>query len=289
MSFLARTVLLTAVAAALSIAVASPLLQGEDDLGAAVEKALAAGDEPGAEALLKGRPYEVIFVVDGNLEGWLANEEKPAEQRDPKAAEMLERAVKIAALADRALGVKAYSRYANAWKGWSAAQRLQFREGQQLYGQARAAQKEKKYAEAAEFFQKSLAKAEPLDDLWGMAQAHQALGDLAMGEKKFDVAVAEHEKALELWSALRHVSMLRSCRALGQACEQLGKLDAAKQHLEQMLASAAEAGRADAKTTGPVHTDLARICRALGDEAAAKDHEEKAAAAAAATEPKSGN
>ena len=103
------------------------------------------------ERLLRGRPYEVIGLVDGYLEGWLASQENPGAPAEPGAkapARMLELAQDAAKRADATFKTDAYSRYANAWKGWSAEQRLQFREGQKQYGLGREAMRAKKLDEA---------------------------------------------------------------------------------------------------------------------------------------------
>jgi tetratricopeptide (TPR) repeat protein len=246
------------------------------------ERLLAAKGDAEIERLLRGRPYEVIGLVDGYLEGWLASQENPGAPAEPGAkapARMLELAQDAAKRADATFKTDAYSRYANAWKAWSAEQRLQFREGQKQYGLGREAMRAKKLDEAKAAFAASLKLADPLGDLWGIAQAEQSLGDVAAGAaagaadaaaKKtlLDEAIAHHKRGAQVFGELRHPGVLRSLRALGNLHEQAGDLKAARFALERMMDVAAEAQRLD--NTGPVKKDLARLCRALGDEDAAK-------------------
>lgn len=239
----------------------------DEVFAAAAEK----NDEAAIDAAFKGRPYEVIYVVDGLLESWLAQVEGSAQEKVEKPEALLERALLAAKHGDKAFATDAYSRYANAWKGWSEEQRKQFRQGQQEFGAARQAAKEKKLDEAKTHYEASLKLAEPLGDLWGIAQAHQGLGDLAMGTKNYDAAIKHHEEGAKIFGSLRHSGMLRSHRALAIAYEAKKDLKSARMHLETMVRVAEEAGRPEAAT--PVKADLVRICRELGDEEAAKKYE----------------
>ncbi|MBI4878349.1 MAG: tetratricopeptide repeat protein [Planctomycetes bacterium] len=164
-----------------------------------------------------------------------------------------------------------FSRYAAAWRGWSAEERAGFRQGRDAFLRGREAQKEKRYDEAREAYAAALAAAEPLGDLIGVAQAEQALGDLAVGAGRLEEAVQRHERARDIFAALRHQAMLRSCRALGFVHEKLGDLAAARINLERMLEAAREA-RHDSDTLA-VRATLARLCRELGDEEAAEGYE----------------
>jgi tetratricopeptide (TPR) repeat protein len=186
----------------------------------------------------------------------------------------MELALKAAERADAVFQVDAYSRYVGAWQAWTPGQRRQFREGQEAHAEGRAKQREKDYDAARAAYERSLDLADPLGDLWGTAQAEQALGDLAMGRGDFDEAIRRHLRALEIFGSLRHTGMLRSCRALGAAYEKTDRLADARAVLERMVAAAKEAGREEA--AAPVKADLGRICRALGDEEAAKRYEAEA-------------
>ncbi len=241
--------------------------------------ALAKKDDAAIEKLFKERPYEVIGMIDGHLETWLANVEGKAEGNEKVANPQseLDAAIEAAARADKALGGDGYSRYAKAWKGWTADQQKQFRKGQEEFHAGQSAQKAKNLDEAKKHYDESLKLAAPLGDLWGEAQAHQALGDLAFGANDFDGAIAHHKKGAEIFGSIRHTGMLRSYRALGSAYQKKGDNKSAREQLEKMLKIAEEAHRPK-KQAVPVMKDLAKICADLGDAAAAKKYEAEAAA-----------
>lgn len=215
------------------------------------------------ETLFRSRPYEVIYLVDGYLEAWLARQESGVPGDDPEVQRLMNLALKSALSADAVFERDTFTRYANAWKGWSADQRAQFRKGQAEYGAGRDAQRQKKYAEAREHYEKSLQLAGSLGDTWGEAQAQQALGDLTVGEGKFEEAAACHEAGRDHFMSIMHPSLLRSLNALGHIREQQGKLKAARENLEAMLLVAERSGR-DVDATA-VYESLARICRSQDD------------------------
>jgi tetratricopeptide (TPR) repeat protein len=277
--------------AVLALALASPVFaQNEarpEPLGAIYERAIAAKDEAAISEAFKARRFEVINFIDGFLETWLANIEGSAQEKVAEPKVLLDTALDAAARADKALGGDGYSRYAKAWAGWTPEQQKQFRQGQGEYGAGRAAQKEKKLDEAKKQYQASLDLAAPLGDLWGEAQAHQSLGDLAFGANDYATAIEHFGKAKASYGAINHQGGLRAMRAIGQAHEKQGKLEDARKELESMTAIAT-AANLPKQTVGPVYKDLARICAALGDEAAAKTYTEQAAAIEAANAKKSG-
>lgn len=235
-------------------------------------------DADGIAALFRARPFEVILLVDGYLEAWLSEQEKPAAERVANPERPLELAKAAAASADALFQTDAYSRYAKAWESWTDDQRVQFRQGQHEYQAGREAQQAKNYDAARAAYQQSLDLARPLGDLWGIAQAEQRLGDLAVGRGEIEEATRRHRAALDIFGALRHTGMIRSCRALATFHEQAQELSEARALLERLLVAADEAGRPE--VAGPVRTDLVRICRALGDEEAAQRHAASEAAAA---------
>ena len=240
---------------------------GEEGLRVRVDRATEAGDVVAVEELLAAHRFDVIYLVDDDLEAWLKQMELPELERAPDAEGLLARALATAKTADKTFGGDAYSKYAEAWAAWSVEQRMQFRDGQAKFGAGREAQKEKRYDAAAESYRASLALAEPLGDAWGTAQAEQALGDLAVGAGRFDEAKQRHARARDIWRTLSHPRVLRSLHALGVVYEEQGELAEARASLEEMLTLAEQLG---GKTdTAAVRSSLSRICRALGDEAAA--------------------
>lgn len=278
--------------AILSLALAAPSFaqdSGPPPLDALFEGAIGRKDDAAIEGAFRERPFEVILLVDGYLEAWLSNVEGKAEGEakvaDPKT--LLDKALDSAARADKALGGDGYTKYAKAWAGWTPEQQKQFRQGQAEYGAGRAAQKDKKLAEAKKHYENSLGLAAPLGDLWGEAQAHQSLGDVAMGEDRVDAAIEHFTKAKTIYASIRHQGGMRSMRALGVAHEKKGEHAAARKELEAMLKIAADA-KLPRATGGPVLKDLARICAALGDAEAAKKYEAEAAAIEAAAPKKNG-
>jgi tetratricopeptide (TPR) repeat protein len=253
---------------------AAPMTEEPPSLDQLFEEALAKQDEDAITASFRDRPFEVILLVDGYLEAWLSNVEGKAEKPVAKPEELLDRGLLAAKHADRVFEGDAYTRYASAWKGWSEKQRKQFRAGQEEFYGGRALQKEKEYDDAKARYERSLEIASPLGDLWGIAQAHQALGDLAIGRDDLEVAIRHHTEAAKIFGSLRHAGMLRSHRALATVYEKKGDVKQARAELEKMLTAAIEARRPDAAK--PVRADLVRLCRVLGDEAAAKKYEDEA-------------
>jgi len=256
-----------------------------EPLSAIYEAAVAKKDDAAIEAAFKARRFEVINVVDGYLEGWLGNVEGSANPKAENPQLLLDQALDAASRADKALGGDGYTRYAKAWAGWTPEQQKQFRQGQQEYGAGRTAQKDKKLDEAKKHYAASLGLAAPLGDMWGEAQAHQSLGDLAVGEGKFDVAIDHFKKAKTVYASIRHQGGMRSMRALAAAYEKSGNHAAARAELESMVKIATEA-QLPQSMFAPVKKDLARICGALGDAEAAKRYEAEAAAIEAATPKK---
>lgn len=276
------------IASALACSLLLQAQSDEESMNPAFEAAAIKHDAPAIDALFKSRPYEVIFLIDGYLEGWLAAQEKgkpDVKNEEEKGApenpdDLLAFAILGADRADAVFGVDAYSRYAKAWKGWSDEQRKQFREGQSEFHAGSEAKRAHDNDKAKEHFEKSLGLAAPLGDLWGEAQAHQALGDLCFGKDDFKGCEEHHAKALAIFGSLKHPSELRSLRALGQAHEKMGKADVARKDLEKMLEIGKEAKRPESMMA-PVLADLARLCRALKDEKAAADYDARAKAAQA--------
>lgn len=250
------------VLAALAVAAVAVGRSDGDDLKSRYEAATAAGDSESVDALLKERRFEVIYLVDGYLEGWLKQTEAPAAERMERPETLLEAGIAAAAAADRAFGGDAYTRYAVAWKEWSPEQRLEFREGQKKFYAGREAQKEKRYEKAGALYGESLALADPLKDLWGIAQAEQALGDLAIGAGRLEDAVRHHRRARDVFLSLNHPRVLRSLNALGMVQERTGDLAAAERNLEEMLRLAKLVDR-ETDTT-KVEESLARIRNAMG-------------------------
>lgn len=257
--------------AAVAVAAVAVGRSGEDDLQTRYERTVEAGEDAAVTALLKEHRFEVIFLVDGYLEGWLKQTETPEAERMKNPESLLRMGIEAAEFADAALGGDAYLRYATAWKRWSAEDRLSFREGQKRFYAGREAQKEKRYERAAELYRESLALAEPLGDLWGIAQAEQALGDLAIGAGDPAAATARHQKASEVFGSVNHPKVLRSLNALGMLHEQAGELPEARQSLEEMLRLATLVDHTT--DTSKVRASLARVCRAMGDEGAAENYE----------------
>ncbi len=245
--------------------------EAQPDLQALFEEKCAAAAFAAVDELFRARPYEVIYLVDGYLESWLEQDELPVAERSVDPDRLLRLARIAAERADRVFSSDAFGRTVKAWSGWSAEERAAFRKGRDAHQRGREAQQEKRYEDAQEAYAAALEAAEPLGDLKGIAQAEQALGDLAVGAGHLEEAVQRHGRARDLFAALRHHGMLRSCRALGRVHEQLGDLAAARSNLERMLEAAREAGH-DTDTRA-VRATLARLCRELGDEEAAERYE----------------
>ena len=229
----------------------------------------AAEDEAGIEELFRARPFEVVYLIDDYLTEWLALVDQDARQGDPQRPFAL--AAAAAGHADDTFGTDAYGKHVGAREKWSSEERDRFREAEQRYRRGRDAQKARDYDAAREAYQHAVDVAAELGDGRLLGLAAQKLGDLAIGAGDLEAGVEHHERALALLTGLRHPGLGRSCRALAFVHEREGRLAEARRLLEQMLEAAKLAGREE--KAAPVRNDLARLCRALGDDEAAERYE----------------
>lgn len=196
----------------------------------------ARGDRAGVMALWKAHPDQALLVIDSYLEGSLSLREKSETPDEAQIRALQARAARGAAAADEALGRKIFSDYVAAFVGWNASERKRFREGQQAYGEARAALKASEYQQALDHARRCTDLARPLGDWWGAAMgwsgigaAHEKLGNL-------EEAVAAHAAARLIYHDLALVGAeYRSLRGQCRVLLALGRLPHAINSLRDAL------------------------------------------------------
>ena len=182
--------------------------------GEALYDALYAAGEDGRLAqVLKEDGWNILGYIDKHCEGWLALLEGGADQTPEgkaKMAEMQAKGLKLATLADNALGDTRFTNYVTNFYSWNEEQRKSFREGQdlfrkgsQLFDEAKTPQ-EAQYAMTA--LNQSLEHSRPLSDTWGQSMALSLMGRVQKANGMTDVAAGTMAQARELGRQIRDLS-----------------------------------------------------------------------------------
>lgn len=169
----------------------------------AYEERAGARDAEGLATLWKENHALILQTIDADLEGGLALWEQAPEGPDLEAiAALHERALFAAEVASTATGNPIFADYAASFVGWDDAQKLSFRTGQALYGQAleqvEAQQWDLAHAKARECRERALA----LGDWWGSAMGYSAEGSALRGGGHMDEALVAHGQARLLYHEL---------------------------------------------------------------------------------------
>lgn len=193
-----------------------------------LERMLADGDTPWIGQVFRRHPDSVLSFIDHYLEGGLKIIEDGGDA--DRAAESFRTGLKFAKVADEALQEMIFSEYAAAFGSWSRAEQKRFREGQAAYHAGRKASDDP--AAALAHFQRSLALAEPLGDLWGTAMAYGGIARSRMALGEYEEAKTAAMKAAELNGRLRlRLAHIRARLVCGTAHAKLGKPAAGRGHL----------------------------------------------------------
>jgi hypothetical protein len=127
-----------------------------------------------------------------------------------KLAEMQAKGLKLAALADKALGDTRFSNYVTNFYSWDADQRKSFREGQDLYRKGAQLFAEAKTPQEAQYamtsLQQSLDHSRPLSDTWGQSMTLSLMGRVQKANGMTDVAAGTMAQARELGREIRDLS-----------------------------------------------------------------------------------
>lgn len=221
----------------------------------------AAKDEKGCEELWRQHPYEVIYVIDEDLEGALAAWEKASGKPDPAViAAHHERALWGARIASRASSHPIFLDYTSAFVSQNDAQKKNFRGGQKAHGEARAAMKAKNFAEAQTKAKLCVDLASPLGDWWGHAMGLSALGAAFAADGKHVEAIAPLGQAAMIYRDLQMPGdEYGAVRALANALVATGAKERAKAVLGRALELAGVVG--DDKNKPALEAELAKLAQ----------------------------
>ena len=186
-----RPVLSTAVVLTTVLLLSTFAVQDAQDPAVAYRAAFQARDAAALGELWLAHPDRILTTIDADLEGSLAEWERPAEEADvEKIRQLQERALWGARIASSVTGRPIFADYASSFVGWNDEQKRAFRDGQAAFGRARQALRggEEQRADALAAARECRELALPLGDWWGAAmglsgegQAHSSMGSHAEG------------------------------------------------------------------------------------------------------------
>jgi hypothetical protein len=182
--------------------------------GEALYDALYSAGEDGRLAqVLKEDGWNILGYIDKHCEGWMALLENGADQTPEgkaKLAEMQAKGVKLAALADNALGDTRFTNYVSNFYSWDADQRKSFREGQELFRKGSQLAADAKSPQEAQYamtsLQQSLEHSRPLSDTWGESMTLSLMGRVQKANGMTDIAFGTMAQARELGREIRDLS-----------------------------------------------------------------------------------
>ncbi|HEX5012291.1 MAG TPA: hypothetical protein VFY71_18025 [Planctomycetota bacterium] len=169
-----------------------------------------AGEDGRLAQVLKEDGWNILAYIDKHCEGWMALLENGADQTPEgkaKLEEMQAKGLKLAALADNALGDTRFTSYVTNFYAWDADQRKSFREGQDLYRKGAQLAAEAKSPQEAQYamtsLQQSLEHSRPLSDTWGQSMTLSLMGRVQKANGMTDVAAGTMAQARELGRQIR--------------------------------------------------------------------------------------
>ena len=166
-----------------------------------LEGHLAASEADDVVRWFRDNADDTLPFIDYYFEGGLAIVEAGGEAA--RAKEMFDTGRRFAALADRAFDETIFSKYCEAFAGWSREQQQRFRRGQQKFGESRKALKENDAEAAIKAAQESVELARPLGDAWGVAMATSSLGSALEKAGRHEDACKALRESVELNARLR--------------------------------------------------------------------------------------
>jgi len=172
-----------------------------------------AGEDGRLAQVLKEDGWNILGYIDKHCEGWLALLESGADQTPEgkaKLAEMQAKGLKLAALADNAMGDTRFTNYVTNFYSWDTEQRKSFREGQDLFRKGAQLFDEAKTPQEAQYamtsLQQSLEHSRPLSDTWGQSMTLALMGRVQKANGMTDIAAGTMAQARELGRQIRDLS-----------------------------------------------------------------------------------
>lgn len=217
------------------------LSQDADPLQKKFEELDAKGDRAPVVALFKEHPFEVLYMLDGYLEGALAKIEKGGDSGEIKR--MHEKALRGASDAEAALGKPMIRDYVASYVDFGAPEQKQFREGQKSSGEARKALKAKDFKSAKAAAEATIQHARPLGDWWGAGSGYTALAEAEEGLGNWRASVDAAQQARLIHQSLNFVrDEYRDLQIMARVLVQIGNKSRATAVIEQGLALSKSAG-----------------------------------------------
>ncbi len=219
-------------------------------------EAAATGDSKRLSELWSNAPQPVLWTIDADLERSLRLVEKLREgegegepagdsQKIQQEVEALRtRALFGARIAAEVLDRPLLADYAVSFAGWNRAQQIQFRKGQQTFGQAREAREAGDLERALELALKTVELAEPLGDWWGTGMGRSLAGRIAQQQGNSELALLESARARSIHRAIGFVgSEISDLIVLAEASLALGNRSRAAEAVRAGLKLAPEGSR----------------------------------------------
>lgn len=179
------------------------LAEYESDLQSRYEQICEAQDRPALVELWTEHPELALQTFDADLEGSLALWEAAPEAPPKEAiAKLHRRAMFAARAASEALGTPIFADYAASFISWNDQSKRDFRDGQKIVSESRAALEAGDAGRAVELAINALERTAYLGDWWGQAMAHAARGRAMQGSSSFEHALASYAQARQLYHDL---------------------------------------------------------------------------------------
>lgn len=231
----------------LAAAFVSPAgLTPQREIAAKYHELAAKEDHAGLVALWKENPGAILYTIDADLEGSLAEVEKSEAPDREKIAMLHARALFGAQAAEEATGRPIFVEYASSFVGWTREQQKSFREGQQAHGEARKALRAGEHDAAARSARRCAELAEPLGDWWGTAMGCSAEGMAHQAAGKHEAALVPLTRARMIYHDLGLTgSEYQNLRALVDSLVALERKVRARHSARQALALATALGDKD--------------------------------------------
>ncbi len=210
----------------------------------------AAGEEARLAVALRENGWQILGYIDSHCEGWLALVEGGEDSTSggrAKIAEVQAKGLKLAEVADRALGDTRFMAYVQNFYGWDAGQRKRFREGQALFRQAVKLITESATAQEAMQaltpLQQSLERSRPLSDTWGQSMALVLMGRVQADNDQTTAALANLDEARRLGREIRDLSSVWDALAMRyETCVRLRQYEPAREALQEQFLIARDLG-----------------------------------------------
>ncbi|GJM20949.1 MAG: hypothetical protein DHS20C15_08640 [Planctomycetota bacterium] len=199
---------------------------------------------------MRDEAWELLGWIDSHCEQWLSLIEAGGMDTDAgqaRAAELVDKATRLATLADSALKDSRFSTYVHTFTNWDSEQQLAFRGGQAHYREASQMLASATSAEhalrALSPLERSLAAARPLGDTWGQSMTLAAMGEVHHANKQWQAAREAMRSAVEVGRTIRDLdSVWSGYNVIVEASIAMGEFRAARSTLQEQYQLSVEVG-----------------------------------------------